>query len=156
MNDKEFMEKAIEIGRWGLENNKGGPFGAIIVREGKIIGKGYNSVTSENDPTAHAEINAIREACKNSGNFKLEGCVIYSTCEPCPMCLGAIYWAGIKRVVYGCTNNDAEEAGFLDAKIYSEQSLPFEKRSLEYLQIMREKSLKLFEIWKEKEIKTVY
>ena len=103
----EFMRRAIQVAREGMQSHQGGPFGAVIVRNGEIVAEGCNRVTSTNDPTAHAEVTAIRLACQKMGNFRLEGCVIYTSCEPCPMCLGAIYWAGIEKIYYGCTKDDA-------------------------------------------------
>src|SRR5690554_2976923 len=107
--DKKFIERAIALSEEGMNNGAGGPFGAIVVKDGKIIAEGYNQVTSANDPTAHAEVVAIREACKKLDSFQLEDCIIYTSCEPCPMCLGAIYWARPKAVYYGCTKEDAAE-----------------------------------------------
>lgn len=122
--EKEFMKMAIDLSREGMAACKGGPFGAIVVKGNEVVGKGYNSVLSDNDPTAHAEITAIRNACKTLGSFQLEGCEIYTSCEPCPMCLGAIYWARPDRVYFANTRNDAEQAGFDDSFIYKEISSP--------------------------------
>ena len=128
MDNEFFMRKAIEI---AVENVKcgGGPFGAVIVKNGEIISTGANRVTADNDPTAHAEVNAIRKACLKLGTFNLAGCVLYTSCEPCPMCLGAIYWAHIDKVYYGADKNDAARAGFDDSFIYSELSLEREERN---------------------------
>ncbi|MGC2236356.1 MAG: nucleoside deaminase, partial [Pyrinomonadaceae bacterium] len=112
--DEYFMSRAITLAQNGMDSNAGGPFGAIVVRHGEIIGEGSNRVTSTNDPTAHAEITAIREACQKLGSFQLENCTIYTSCEPCPMCLGAIYWARPERVVFACTREDAAKIGFDD------------------------------------------
>ena len=112
--DQKFMKIAIEIAKEGMLAGKGGPFGAIVVKNSKIIGRGNNCVTSTNDPTAHAEVNAIRDACKNISDFQLTNCTIYTSCEPCPMCLGAIYWARTDRIVYACTREDASKIDFDD------------------------------------------
>jgi len=121
MNHEYFMEKAIELSLDNMRSGKGGPFGAIIVKDGKIVGSGANHVTSENDPTAHAEVVAIRDACKNLGTFQLDDCIIYTSCEPCPMCLGAIYWARPKAIYYANTRVDAANIGFDDDFIYEGQ-----------------------------------
>ena len=151
-----FMKKAIEIAIKGMENNEGGPFGCIVVKDGKIIGKGNNKVTSTNDPTAHAEIAAIREACKHINNFQLDGCTIYTSCEPCPMCLGAIYWARPDQVFYAADQQDAANAGFDDAFIYKEIDLPPSKRSIPFEQVSRSTALEAFEKWNDKEDKIKY
>ena len=121
--EEKFMEEAIQLAYQGMTNNEGGPFGCIVVNGEEIIGRGNNKVSCNNDPTAHAEITAIRDACKNIGSFQLTGCEIYTSCEPCPMCLGAIYWARPKAVYYANTRNDAAEIGFDDAMIYEEMSV---------------------------------
>eukprot|EP00211_Chloroparvula_japonica_P013968 CAMPEP_0119154610 /NCGR_PEP_ID=MMETSP1310-20130426/51034_1 /TAXON_ID=464262 /ORGANISM="Genus nov. species nov., Strain RCC2339" /LENGTH=136 /DNA_ID=CAMNT_0007147149 /DNA_START=104 /DNA_END=511 /DNA_ORIENTATION=+ len=118
--DREFMAMAIALSDEGMTSNAGGPFGAVVVKDGKVVGKGYNRVTSTNDPTAHGEVTAIRDACKNLGTFTLEGCVLYTSAEPCPMCLAAMYWARIARFVYGNTKHDAAAIGFDDAFFYKE------------------------------------
>ena len=118
LEQEKFMQEAINLAKQNLKLKNGGPFGAVVVRNGRIIGKGVNTVTSQNDPTAHAEINAIREACENLNSFQLTGCEIFSSCEPCPMCLGAIYWARPKKVWFSATRHDAAEAGFDDSEIY--------------------------------------
>ncbi|WP_299361559.1 nucleoside deaminase [Winogradskyella sp.] len=157
MNKKEnFMQEAVNTALKGLRSNKGGPFGCVIVKDGKIVGRGHNSVTSTNDPTAHAEIVAIRDACKNLGSFQLEGCEVYTSCEPCPMCLGAIYWARPDKVYYGCSQIDAANAGFDDAFIYKEIPLPYDQRSIPFEQFSREIALEPFEEWTKKEDKTEY
>jgi tRNA(Arg) A34 adenosine deaminase TadA len=145
-NDFSFMKRAIEL---SLKNVKkgGGPFGAVLTRNGKILAESYNLVTALNDPTAHAEINVIREAARKLESFDLSDCVLYSSCEPCPMCLGAIYWAKIERVVFATTTSDAESIGFKDAQIYEEISRPPQKRSIEFRQILREEALEAFRIW---------
>jgi len=152
-----FINKAIEAAIEGLNKNAGGPFGALVVNEkGEIIGKGYNSVTSTNDPTAHAEIVAIRAACKHLDNFQLKGCTIYTSCEPCPMCLSAIYWARIEKIIYACSRKDAASIGFDDDFIYEEIPLPVEKRSITCTQLNRQEGLKAFHLWQNKVNKIEY
>lgn len=150
------MSEAIRIARQGMESGDGGPFGAVIVRSGEIIGSGCNSVLKLNDPTAHAEIVAIRAACKTLGNFQLEGCDLYTTCEPCPMCLGAIYWARPARVFYAGTRFDAADAGFDDSFIYSEIERELNERSIPMIPFERELCLPLFEFWKISPLKKPY
>jgi tRNA(Arg) A34 adenosine deaminase TadA len=152
----KFMKAAIKAALEGMNNNEGGPFGCVIVKDGKVIGKGNNKVTSTNDPTAHAEIIAIREACNNLNSFQLEGCEIYTSCEPCPMCLGAIYWARPDKVYYGTNQIDAANIGFDDEFIYKEIALPYTERSIPFQQLGREVALEAFFKWKEKEDKTEY
>lgn len=139
------MEKAIELSLENMRANKGGPFGAIIVKDGKIVGTGANHVTSDNDPTAHAEVVAIRDACKNLGTFQLDDCILYTSCEPCPMCLGAIYRARPKAIYYANTKIDAANIGFDDNFIYEELEKPLEMRKFEFHQLGRENALKVFE-----------
>ncbi|PSL05056.1 nucleoside deaminase [Cecembia rubra] len=153
---KGYMKMAIEISRIGMRAGKGGPFGCVIVKDGNIIGSGSNSVLSTNDPTAHAEIVAIREACKTLGDFQLEGCELYTSCEPCPMCLGAIYWARPARVFYANTKKDAAEAGFDDQFIYEELQLPYNLRKIPFEQGMQESAKEVFQEWILKEDKTLY
>lgn len=145
MNHEYFMEKAIELSLENMRANKGGPFGAIIVKDGKIVGTGANHVTSDNDPTAHAEVVAIRDACKNLGTFQLDDCILYTSCEPCPMCLGAIYRARPKAIYYANTKIDAANIGFDDNFIYEELEKPLEMRKFEFHQLGRENALKVFE-----------
>lgn len=154
MND--FMKVAIDLAFKGMNNGDGGPFGAVVVKDGNIVGKGWNKVTSSNDPTAHAEIIAIRDACMNMGTFQLTGCDIYTTCEPCPMCLGAIYWARPSRIFYACTHSDAASAGFDDSFIYKEIVLPVHLRKIVGTQIMREEGLHLFQSWIKLPVKKEY
>ena len=154
--DKEFMRRAIELAQNGIDANDGGPFGAIVVKDGKIIGEGCNRVTSTNDPTAHAEIVAIREACQNLNNFQLDGCVIYTSCEPCPMCLGAIYWARPLKMYFACSREDAAAVGFDDDFIYEEIERPIEERRIESINFLREEGLRVFENWAKKSDKTEY
>ncbi len=150
------MHEAIRLAFEGMRNKEGGPFGAIVVKEGKIIGRGNNKVADRNDPTAHAEIVAIREACQHLGHFQLDGCTIYTSCEPCPMCLGAIYWARPERFFYACTKTDAAAIGFDDDFIYEELDTPLEDRKIPALQLLREEGLKAFEEWDNMEDKVVY
>lgn len=154
--DREFMDRAIELARRGIEQNAGGPFGCVVVRDGKIIGEGNNSVTSTNDPTAHAEVVAIRAACSALNSFQLDGCTIYTSCEPCPMCLGAIYWARPARVFYACTRDDAAEIGFDDDHIYKELEKPNAARELALRPLMREEALEVFGQWAAKPDKVEY
>ncbi len=155
-NKNKFMLEAVTAALKGMENNEGGPFGCVIVKDGKIVGRGNNKVTSNNDPTAHAEIMAIRDACKNLNTFQLEGCEIYTSCEPCPMCFGAIYWARPDKVYYGCSQQDAADINFDDEFIYKEIELPYDKRSIPFEQLAREIALEPFQKWSEKDNKTVY
>ncbi len=154
--EPQFMEEAIRLSIEKMENGLGGPFGAVVVKDGKIIGRGFNMVTSSNDPTAHAEIVAIREACKNLGSFQLTGCAIYTSCEPCPMCLGAIYWARPEIVYFGNTKEDAREIGFDDFFIYEELEKSPQDRKIPMVSFMREKAQEAFQRWKEKEDKIPY
>ncbi|MGM0945026.1 MAG: nucleoside deaminase [Bacteroidota bacterium] len=153
---KHFLQLAIELAQNGMEAGHGGPFGCIIVKDGKIIGKGSNSVLKNNDPTAHAEVVAIRDACKKLNHFQLEGCEVYTSCEPCPMCLGAIFWARPSKVFYACTKDDAADAGFDDDFIYEEIKVDPADRKIPMLNGMRKDSQKVFELWKKKEDKKVY
>ena len=150
------MQQAIDLSLQGINNNDGGPFGCVIVKDNEVIGRGNNKVTSSNDPTAHAEIVAIRNACANLNAFQLEGCEIYTSCEPCPMCLGAIYWARPKVVYYANTREDAAEIGFDDSMIYDEINSPVENRKIPILPLKRNDALIVFNAWKEKENKTAY
>jgi guanine deaminase len=152
----KFMQEAIGLSLQGMRENKGGPFGAIVVKDGKVIGKGHNQVASSNDPTAHAEIVAIREACKYLDNFQLDGCEIYTSCEPCPMCLGAIYWARPARVYFGNTRKDAGEIGFDDSMIYDEITAELKNRKIPMIQLSQEMAYKAFDEWKNKEDKIAY
>ena len=154
--DKIFMRDAIGQSLAGMQNNEGGPFGAIVVKDGIVVGRGNNQVTSTNDPTAHAEIMAIRDACKNLNSYQLDECVIYTSCEPCPMCLGAIYWARPCHVYYGCTREDAAKIGFDDDVIYREMGVPIEERIIPMVQLLQEEALGVFEAWREKEDKVAY
>lgn len=150
------MSEAIRLATEKMQNGDGGPFGAVIVRNGQIIGRGWNQVTSSNDPTAHAEIVAIRKACEQINNFNLADCVLYVNCEPCPMCMGAAYWAGIDTVYYGATRKDAAAIGFADDHIHRELSLPNNERQMNLKQIMRDQALPAFAIWDSMEDKIKY
>jgi tRNA(Arg) A34 adenosine deaminase TadA len=154
--DFKFLRRAIELSKEGMDQNAGGPFGAVIVKNNSIISEAFNQVTSTNDPTAHAEVLAIRRACHNLKTFQLEGCTIYTSCEPCPMCLGAIYWARPDRVVYACTKEDAKAIDFDDAFIYSELDLLKINRSIPFEQALREEGKAVFKQWTEKEDRTEY
>jgi len=151
-----FMKRAITLAQNGIENNDGGPFGAVIVKDGKIVGEGNNRVTSTNDPTAHAEVVAIRNACKHLNSFQLEGCIVYTSCEPCPMCLGAIYWARPDKIYYACSREDAAAIGFDDDFIYQEFSKINEERNIPLIQECREEALTLFQEWGNKNDKIRY
>jgi len=152
---KKFMAKAIELSIKSA-NTIGGPFGSVIVKDQKIIAEGSNKVTSTNDPTAHGEIVAIREACKNLNTFDLSGCEIYTSCEPCPMCLSAIYWSRLDKIYYANTRDDAHNIDFLDPIIYTELQKSDEDKKIKMTQIMREEGLKAFEIWDKKTDKIKY
>ena len=154
--DIAFLEEAVSLAREGMEKGMGGPFGCVIVREGKVIGRGYNQVTSSNDPTAHAEVVAIRDACSRLGSYQLTGCDVYTSCEPCPMCLGALYWARPERVIYASGRADAADAGFDDALIYEEIELAPEARKLAFIGKSLPSALQLFNIWKEMSNKKLY
>ena len=148
--------EAIRLAQNGVRENQGGPFGCVIVKDDTIVGRGNNKVTSTNDPTAHAEVVAIRDACKNIGTFQLDGCEIYTSCEPCPMCLGAIYWARPKIIYYANNRKDAADIGFDDSMIYEEMSKSYPERKIPILSISREQALTVFNEWKNKEDKTQY
>ena len=152
----EFIKAAIQLSREGSEANKGGPFGCIVVKNGKIVGKGSNQVTSTNDPTAHAEIVAIRDACKNLGSFQLDDCEIYTSCEPCPMCLGAIYWARPSKVYFANTRIQAADAGFDDAFIYEEINVDPGSRKIKMIHVPDTEALQIFKEWVTKPDKIDY
>ena len=149
------MKRAIELSIKSV-NNGGGPFGSVIVKGDKIIAEGSNKVTSNNDPTAHGEIVAVREACKKLNDFSLNGCELYSTCEPCPMCLSAIYWARIDKIYYANTREDARKIDFDDSLIYTELQKKIDKRKIPMIQILRNEALKAFELWDKKKDKVKY
>ncbi len=155
MNQK-FMARAIEIATKNVELGAGGPFGAVVVRDGEIIGEGCNSVTSNNDPTAHAEVQAIREACRGLSTFDLSGAEIYTSCEPCPMCLSAIYWARLSKIYFANTKKDAADIEFDDDFIYQEIPKNIQDRSIPMIQMMRSSALSTFELWQKKSDKIKY
>ena len=155
-SDIKFMRRAIELAQQGIEANDGGPFGCVVVRNDEIVGEGNNCVTSTNDPTAHAEVVAIRNACQKLGTFQLEDCIVYTSCEPCPMCLGAIYWARPKQIFYACNKADAAAVGFDDQFIYEEIERPINERHIKTDFLLREEGLKVFENWAKKTDKTEY
>lgn len=144
---ESFMKEAVNLSLDAVRRKTGGPFGAVVVKDGRIVGRGQNMVTSANDPTAHAEITAIRDACRTLGDFSLHGCDLYASCEPCPMCLAAIYWSGIDRVVYAASTEDAEAAGFDDALIYRELARPPEKRRLPMVRLDDPSARDAFREW---------
>ena len=154
--DKKFLQIAIDLAVENAKSGQGGPFGAIVVKDGEIIATGSNLVTVVNDPTAHAEVTAIRNACEKLNDFQLENCTIYSSCEPCPMCLGAIYWARPTRLVYAATKDDAAKAGFDDSFIYHELEKEQKDRTIKTEQIMRKEGFEPFEIWINSEDKIEY
>ena len=154
--DNPFMARAIQLSMDNVLSGRGGPFGAVVVRNGTIIAEAANQVTSTNDPTAHAEVLAIREACRKLGVFDLEGCEIYTSCEPCPMCLGAIYWARLSRIYFANADADASRIGFDDSLIYRELAQPHSQRKIPMIQMMREEALVGFRAWQEKSDKIVY
>lgn len=146
--DEQFLRQAIALARAGMERGDGGPFGCVIVKDGQVVGQGNNRVTSSNDPTAHAEVVAIRAACAQLNSFQLEGCTVYTSCEPCPMCLGALYWARPARIVYAATREDAADAGFDDSFIYAELPLPPAERRYAMEHGCREEAQAVFGAWK--------
>lgn len=151
-----FMRQAIALSRIHMSAGAGGPFGAVIVQDGKVVGEGWNKVTSTNDPTAHAEVTAIRDACKRLARFDLRGTVLYTSCEPCPMCLAATYWARIDKVYYANEQADAAAINFDDAFLYRQLSIPRERRSLACEQILRDEALEVFREWAAKPDKVPY
>jgi len=154
--EAEFMREAIRLSREKMRRNEGGPFGAVVVHEGKIVGRGWNQVTRVNDPTAHAEVMAIRRACRKLGTFHLDGCHLYTSCEPCPMCLAAAYWARISRIFFAATRKDAARAGFDDEFLYREISRPRSRRSLPIEQLLRKEAVETLGEWTAKEDKVPY
>lgn len=156
MDDQYFMQQAILLAKEAVRSGTGGPFGAVVVKDGEIIGRGQNRVLTSNDPTAHAEVSAIRDACQQLEHFQLEGCTVYTSCEPCPMCLGALYWARPARIVYACSREDAASIGFDDHFIYKELELPMDKRSIPIHQIMQAEAFSAMQMWENKEDKTQY
>lgn len=155
MKNEELMRLAIDIAVDNVKNG-GGPFGAVIARDGQVVATGVNRVTANNDPTAHAEVNAIRTACTKLGTFDLSGCVLYTSCEPCPMCLGAIYWAHIDKIYYGANQHDAAAVNFDDSFIYRELELPMNKRKKPIENLLHDEALAPFKLWQAKEDKVAY
>lgn len=155
MNDA-FMARAIELSIENVRSGQGGPFGAVIVRQGAIVAEGVNRVTQTSDPTAHAEVVAVRAACRQLVTFDLKGCEIYVSCEPCPMCLGAIYWAGIDGIYFAALASDASDSGFDDSLIYRELALPRNERKIPMIPLMRQSALEAFHLWKAKPDKIAY
>ncbi len=153
--DAHFMEMAIRLSEENIDQG-GGPFGAVIVRDGAVIATGTNRVVPNNDPTAHAEVQAIRSACRQLGTFQLDGCTVYSSCEPCPMCLSALYWAGVSRICYGNTKADAKAINFDDSFIYDQLDLSYAERSIPCEHFMRHRAIRAFEKWAAKSDKTKY
>ncbi len=156
MSQKKFMREAIKLAEAGLRGGRGGPFGCVVVRKGQVVGRGHNCVTSANDPTAHAEITAIREACGALKAFQLDDCELYTSCEPCPMCLAAIYWARIPKVFYGNTRTDAAAIGFDDDFIYRQVALPPAKRTIAMQPLLGDEAITAFREWAAKADKVKY
>ncbi|MBC8151854.1 MAG: nucleoside deaminase [Bacteroidetes bacterium] len=156
MNDEFFLRKAIDLARDGMNSGQGGPFGAVVVRDGVILSATANRVIATNDPTAHAEVVAIREACARLNSYQLTGCTLYTSCEPCPMCLGAVYWARPDRIVYAAFHADAAEAGFDDKFIYDELDKPRDARSIPMTQLLRADARAVFAEWVAKGDKSLY
>jgi len=156
MTPDHWLQRAIALSQQHMQANVGGPFGAVIVRGDQLVAEGWNQVTSSADPTAHAEVVAIRLACKAQGSFSLAGCVLYASCEPCPMCLAAAYWARIDRIVFAAGRADAAAIGFDDAFIYDQLPLPIEQRSLPMQQALREDAVKVFQMWQQKTDRMAY
>lgn len=153
---EDFMRMAIELAENNVTSEQGGPFGAVIVKDGMVVARSANKVVPNNDPTAHAEVLAIRLACQELNTFDLSGCEIYASCEPCPMCLGAIYWARIDKIYYANTKADAADIGFDDAFIYQELDKPMDKRKLPIVQLMRDEAMNAFKLWSEFEGRAEY
>lgn len=153
--DRVYMNRAAELAEESVRRG-GGPFGAVIVHDGHIVAEGMNTVTLTNDPTAHAEINAIRMACQDEETYSLHGCIIYSSCEPCPMCLSALYWAGVERIYYGNTQEDAEAIDFSDRFIYRQLELPASERAIPQIRIMEPRTLRAFKLWEKSPEKRRY
>jgi guanine deaminase len=154
--DDEFMEEAVRLSRKHMDLGQGGPFGCVVVKEGQIVGRGWNNVLASNDPTAHAEVTAIRDACRNLGTYQLTGCDLYTSCEPCPMCMGAIYWARPDRVFYANTRHDAADTGFDDSFIYDELKKSLPERNIPMIPLDNTKAIAVFKLWAAKEDKEIY
>jgi guanine deaminase len=154
--ENDFMQLAIRLATENVRSGAGGPFGAVLVKNGEVIATGVNRVTAANDPTAHAEVNAIRDGCKALGTFQLPDCVLYTSCEPCPMCLGAIYWARLDCVYFGNTCHDAADVGFDDSFIYEELKVPRNLRKVPMLRLLPETAIESFRAWQEQQAKITY
>lgn len=154
--DELFMEEAVQLSRRHMTEGQGGPFGCVVVKDGIVVGRGWNSVLAGNDPTAHAEVMAIRDACRNLGTYQLQGCVLYTSCEPCPMCMGAIYWARPDKVFYANTREDAAQTGFDDSFIYDQLNLPLDERKIPMIAMDKTSALAVFRQWLEKEDREQY
>jgi tRNA(Arg) A34 adenosine deaminase TadA len=154
--EEKFMQEAIALSRQGMNKGEGGPFGCVIVKGDEVVGRGNNRVTSTNDPTAHAEVVAIRDACQHLATFQLEDCEVYTSCEPCPMCLGAIYWARPKAIYFANSREDAAAIGFDDSMIYNEMAADLSHRRIPIIPFGREQAIRVFEEWKNKANKIVY
>lgn len=154
--DPKLMRQAVRLALRGIASNQGGPFGALVVKDGAVVGRGFNRVLATKDPTAHAEIVAIRQACRRLGTFALHGCQLYTTCEPCPMCLAACYWARLERIWYACERADAARAGFDDESFYAEIERPIAERRLAMVQTQREEGLRAFQAWLDKPDRVPY
>jgi tRNA(Arg) A34 adenosine deaminase TadA len=152
----EFMQQAIGLAVENVKSGRGGPFGAVIVKDGKVIATGANLVTATNDPTAHAEVTAIRSACETLGTFQLEGCEVYTSCEPCPMCLAAIYWARCGAIYYGNTAADAAKVGFDDSFLYDEMKRPLSERKISMVRMLPDEAWKSFAAWRDADVKVLY
>lgn len=155
-SESKYMQQALDIAASNASSTDGGPFGAVVVKDGRVVGAAGNSVTPSNDPTAHAEVNAIREACKELQTFDLSGATLYTSCEPCPMCLAAAYWANISKIYYAADRDQAARGGFDDAYIYDQFALPIEERSLPMVPLLEEKGGVPFDLWLENEQKRDY
>jgi len=155
-SENDFMQLAIRLATENVRSGAGGPFGAVVARNGEIVATGVNRVTADNDPTAHAEVNAIREACKALGSFQLPGCVLYTSCEPCPMCLGAIYWVRLESVYFCNTCHDAAQVGFDDSLIYEEMKVPRHERKVPMLRLLPDYAIESFRLWVEHQTKIAY
>lgn len=155
-SEQSLMRKAIQLSAEKMEAGFGGPFGAVVVKDGEVIAEGFNQVTSSNDPTAHAEVDAIRKACQKLETFDLSGCEIYTSCEPCPMCLSAIYWARLDKIYYANSREDAADIGFDDEMLYREITKPVEERAIPTLRLLADEAIKPFEEWKQKSDKIPY
>ncbi len=153
---EQLLREAIRLSREKMEAGEGGPFGAVVARDGIIVGSGWNRVTSANDPTAHAEVEAIRAACANLDTFSLKGCEIYTSCEPCPMCLAAIYWARLDAIYFSATRDDAADAGFDDTLLYQEVSMPWESRKIRAEQHLHKEAQRIIKAWKNRPNKKPY